>query len=126
MDVDLATQRDVVDAFIAAAREGDFEALIAVLDPDVVLRADVGAPPADMSRALRGAEGVARAALSFSRLDVYVRPALINGGAGTVSLRDGRPVSIAGFTVRGGKITEIDILADPDRVSRLDLTILDR
>src|SRR5918996_1557161 len=109
-DVDLATQREVVDAFIAAAREGDFQALIAVLDPDVVLRADVGAPPAGMSPEVRGAETVARAALSFSRLDLYVRPALINGAAGTVSIRDGEPVSVAGFTVRGRKITEIDIL----------------
>jgi ketosteroid isomerase-like protein len=125
-DVDLATQRELIDAFIAAAREGDFEALIAVLDPDVVLRADVGAPPAGMSREVRGAEAVARAALSFSRLDLYVQPALINGAAGTVSVRDGKPFSVAGFTVRGGKITEIDILADPDRFRRLDLTILDR
>jgi RNA polymerase sigma-70 factor (ECF subfamily) len=125
-DVDLATQREVVNAFIAAAREGDFQALIAVLDPDVVLRADVGAPPAGMSRAVRGAEAVARAALSFSRLDLYVQPALINGAAGTVSIRDGEPVSVAGFTVRGGGIAEIDILADRDRLRRLDLTILDR
>jgi RNA polymerase sigma factor (sigma-70 family) len=125
-DVDLATQREVIDAFIAAAREGDFEALIAVLDPDVVLRADVGAPPAGMSPEVRGAEAVAQAALSFSRLDVYMQPALINGAAGTVSIRDGKPFSVAGFTVRGEKITEIDILADPDRFDRLDLTILDR
>jgi RNA polymerase sigma factor (sigma-70 family) len=125
-DVDLATQREAIDAFIAAAREGDFEALIAVLDPDVVLRADVGAPPAGMSGEVRGAETVARAALSFSRLDLYVQPALINGAAGTVSIRDGKPFSVAGFTVRGGRITEIDILADPDRFRRLDLTILDR
>ena len=123
-DVDLATQREVMGAFIAAAREGDFRALIAVLDPDVVLRADVGAPPAGMSREVRGAEAVAREALSFSRLDLYVQPALINGAAGTVSIRDGEPVSVAGFTVRGGRITEIDILADPERLRRLDLTIL--
>jgi RNA polymerase sigma-70 factor (ECF subfamily) len=116
----------VVDAFIAAAREGDFQALIAVLDPDVVLRADIGAPPAGISPEVRGAEAVARAALSFSRLDLYVQPALVNGAAGTVSIRDGEPFSVAGFTVRGGKITEIDILADPDRFRRLDLTILDR
>jgi hypothetical protein len=116
----------VVDAFIAAAREGDFQALIAVLDPDVVLRADVGAPRGGMSPAVRGAEAVARAALSFSRLDLYVQPALLNGVAGTVSSRDGEPVSVAGFTVRGGRIAEIDILADRDRLRRLDLTILDR
>jgi RNA polymerase sigma factor (sigma-70 family) len=123
-DVDPATQREVVDAFIAAAREGDFQALIAVLDPDIVLRADSGAAP-EMSREVRGAETVARAALSFSRLDLYVQPALINGTAGTVSMRAGDPVSVAGFTVRGGRITEIDILADQDRLRRLDLTILD-
>ena len=119
-------QREVVDAFIAAAREGDFQALIAVLDLDVVLRADVGAPPAGMSPAVRRGEAVARAALSFSRLDLSVQPALINGAAGTVSIRDGEPVSVAGFTVRGGRIAEIDILADRDRPRRLDLTILDR
>ena len=123
---DLAAQREVVDAFIAAAREGEFQALIAVLDPDVVLRADVGAPPAEMSRAILGAEAVARAALSFSRRDLYVRPALINGAAGTVNVRDGEPVSVAGFTVRDGRIVEIDILADRDRLRRLDPTILDR
>jgi RNA polymerase sigma factor (sigma-70 family) len=125
-DVDLSTQREVVDAFIAAAREGDFQALIAVLAPDVVLRAGVGAPPAGMPPALRGAEAVARAALSFSTLDLYVQPALINGAAGTVSIRDREPVSVAGFTVRGGRIAEIDILADQDRLRQLDLTILDR
>jgi RNA polymerase sigma factor (sigma-70 family) len=123
-DVDLAIQREVVDAFIAAAREGDFQALIAVLDPDVVLLADSGAAPG-MSREVRGAETVARAALSFSRLDLYVQPVLINGAAGTVSIRAGDPVSVAGFTVRGGRITEIDILADQDRLRRFDLAILD-
>jgi RNA polymerase sigma-70 factor (ECF subfamily) len=122
-DVDLATQRELVEAFIAAARGGDFEALIAVLDPDVVLRADAGAPPLGMSGEVRGAKAVARAALSFSNLELYVQPALINGAAGTVSIRDGRPFSVAGFTVRGGKITQIDILADPERLRRLDLTI---
>jgi RNA polymerase sigma factor (sigma-70 family) len=125
-DVDLSTQREVVDAFIAAAREGDFQALIAVLAPDVALRADVGAPPAGMSRTVRGAEAVAQAALSFSTLDLHVQPALINGAAGTVSIRDREPVSVAGFTVRGGRIAEIDILADQDRLRQLDLTILDR
>jgi RNA polymerase sigma factor (sigma-70 family) len=124
-DVDLATQREVIDAFIAAAREGDFHALIAVLDPDVVLRADVGQPPAAMSHEVRGADAVARAALAFSRLDLHVQPALINGAAGTVSIRNGEPVSVAGFTVRGGRITEIDILAEQGRLRRLGLTIVD-
>jgi ketosteroid isomerase-like protein len=121
----LATEREVVDAFIAAARHGDLGALVAVLDPDVVLRADAGAPPVAMSRLVRGAEAVAKAALAFSRRDLYVQPAVINGAAGAVSTRDGRPFAVTGFTVRGGKIREIDILADPARLSRLDLTVLD-
>jgi RNA polymerase sigma factor (sigma-70 family) len=125
-DVDLATQREVVSAFIAAAREGDFEGLVAVLHPEVVLRADAGGLPAAMSHVLRGAEAVARGAMSFSQLELYVQPALVNGAAGAVSLRDGQPFSVAGFTVRGGKITRIDILADPERLQRLDITVLDR
>jgi RNA polymerase sigma-70 factor (ECF subfamily) len=124
-DADLSTQQEVVAAFMAAAREGDFDALVAVLDPDVVLRADVGAPPAGMSREIRGAEAVASQALSFSRLDLYTRPALINGAAGAVTSREGEPFSVVGFTVRGGRIVQIDILADPERLRRLDLTVLD-
>lgn len=124
-DVDLATQRRAVEAFMAAAREGDFEALVAVLDPEVVLRADSGAPPDAMSREIRGAGAVASQALSFSRLDVSTRPAVVNGAAGAVSIRDGRPVSVAGFTVSpGGKIVEINILADPERLRGLDLARL--
>jgi RNA polymerase sigma factor (sigma-70 family) len=124
-DADLATQRTVVRAFLAASREGDFAALMAVLDPDVVLRADAGAPPRGMSREVRGAEAVARQAIHFSGIGLYVQPALINGSVGTVSSRDGRPFAVAGITVRGGRITEINILADPERVRRLDLTVLD-
>jgi RNA polymerase sigma factor (sigma-70 family) len=123
-DADLATQREVVEAFLAAAREGDFDALVAVLDPDVVLRADAGALPAGGE--VRGAEAVARGTLAFSRLNLYVRPALINGAVGLVSTRGGKPFSVVGFTVRGGKITELDILADPERLRQLDLSILDR
>jgi hypothetical protein len=96
-----------------------------VLDPDVVLRADQGAVPTGASRVVRGAANVARGALAFSRLDIEVRRALINGTPGTVSLRDGQPFAIAGFTVRNRRIVEMDILADPERLSRLDLTILD-
>jgi RNA polymerase sigma-70 factor (ECF subfamily) len=125
-DVDLATQREVVDAFIAAARKGDFEGLIAVLDPEIVLRADAGALPAGMSRILQGAEAVARGAMSFASLGLDVKPALVNGTAGAVSLRDGKPWSVAGFIVRGGRIVEMDILVDPERLARLDLTVLDR
>ena len=124
-DADLDTQREVIDAFLAAAREGDFEALLEVLDPDVVLRADQGAVSIGASRVVRGAANVARGALAFSRLDVEVRPALVNGAVGTVTLRDGRPFTIAGFTIRNRRIVEMDILADPERLSRLDLTILD-
>jgi RNA polymerase sigma factor (sigma-70 family) len=123
-DADLATQREVVEAFIAAAREADFDALVAVLDPDVVLRADAGALP--VGGEVRGAAAVARGTLAFSRLDLYLQPALINGAVGVVSTRDGKPFSVVGFTVRGGKITEVDILADPERLRELDLSILDR
>jgi RNA polymerase sigma factor (sigma-70 family) len=122
-DADLDTQREVVDAFLAAARDGDFEALLEVLDPDVVLRADLG--PAGGSREVRGAAAVAGQALTYSRLGLRMQPVLINGAAGVVSILDGQPFSIGGVTVRGGKIVEIDILADPERLRQLDLTILD-
>ena len=123
-DADLDTQREVLDAFLAAARGGDFEALLEVLDPDMVLRADTGPDTREASRIVRGAANVARQALAFSRLDVEVRPALINGAPGTVSFRDGRPFAIAGFTIRNRRVVEMDILADPERLDRLDLTIL--
>jgi RNA polymerase sigma factor (sigma-70 family) len=124
-DADLDTQREVLDAFLAAAREGDFEALVEVLDPDVVLRADrrgvsIGAPGV-----VRGAANVARGALAFSRLDIEVRPALVNGAVGTVTFRDGRPFAIAGFTIRNRRIVEMDIIADPERLDRIDLEVLD-
>jgi RNA polymerase sigma-70 factor (ECF subfamily) len=121
-DADLETQREVVDAFLAAARDGDFERLVAVLDPDVVLRQDFG--PA-RAREIRGAEAVAGQALSYARLDLDVRPALINGVAGAVAFLDGQPFSIGVVTVRNGKIVELDFLADPERLRLLDLTILD-
>jgi RNA polymerase sigma factor (sigma-70 family) len=124
-DADLDTQREVLDAFLAAAREGDFEALLEVLDPDVVRRADRGAVSIGASRVVRGAANVARQALAFSRLDIEVRPALVNGAVGTVTFRDGRPFAIAGFTIRNRRIVEMDVLADPDRLSQLDLIILD-
>jgi RNA polymerase sigma-70 factor (ECF subfamily) len=124
-DADVDAQREVVDAFLAAARDGDFDALVAVLDPDIVLRADSGPVPAGVAHEVRGAENVARQALMFSRLDLDIRPALINGAAGTVTLRDGKPFAIAGFTVRNGKVVEMDILADPERLAQVDLTLLD-
>jgi RNA polymerase sigma factor (sigma-70 family) len=122
-DADLETQREVVDPFLAAARDGDFEALLEVLDPDVVLRADLG--PEGGSREVRGARAVAGQALFYSRLGLVMQPALINGAAGAVGMRDGEPYSVGAITVRGGRIVAIDILADPERLSRLDLTVLD-
>jgi RNA polymerase sigma factor (sigma-70 family) len=124
-DADLARQRSVVDAFFAAARRGDFDALVAVLDPDVMLRADRGAVPVSPGRVVRGAPAVARQALTFARLALFVRPALVNGTAGVVVASGGRPFSVMGFTVRGGRIVEIDVLADPARLRQLDLALLD-
>jgi hypothetical protein len=120
-DADLAAQREVVDAFLAAARHGDFEALVTVLDPEVVLRADLG--PAATGE-VRGAQEVAGQALTYARLDQVIRPALVNGVIGTVSMLRGEPFSVVAYTIRGGKIVEIDILADPDRLRRLDLSVL--
>ena len=119
----LDDQREVVEAFLAAARDGDFDRLVAVLDPDVVLRADLG--PAGGSREVRGAAAVAGQAMGYSRLDLVMQPALINGAVGLVTTRDGEPFSVGGFTIRSGKIVEMDILADPARLRELDLTILD-
>jgi RNA polymerase sigma factor (sigma-70 family) len=124
-DADLDTQREVVEAFLAASRDGDFDALVAVLDPDVVLRADLGPVPVGGPTELRGAATIAGQALTYSRLGLHIRPALINGTAGGVSTLDGRPFSVGAFTIKGGKIAEIYILADPERLRRLDLTILD-
>jgi RNA polymerase sigma factor (sigma-70 family) len=121
-DPDLDRQREVVDAFLAAAREGDFDALLAVLDPDVVLRADFGG---GVTQERRGAEVVARQARAYSRLDLVIHPALINGAAGAVATRDGRPFSIGAVTVRDGKIVELDFLVDPERLAQLDLAVLD-
>jgi RNA polymerase sigma-70 factor, ECF subfamily len=123
-DVDLETQWEVLDAFLAAARDGDFDRLVAVLDPDVVVRADFG--PAGGSQEVRGAAAVARQALGYARRRVAnVRPALINGAAGMVAFLDGQPFSIAAVTVRNGKIVELDFFNDPARLRLLDLTILD-
>ncbi|MGZ4259211.1 MAG: sigma-70 family RNA polymerase sigma factor [Solirubrobacteraceae bacterium] len=122
-EVDLAAQWEVVDAFLAAARNGDFDALVAVLDPQVVLRADGGAT--GLSREVHGAETVAGQALMWSRVDLSLRRALISGAAGIVSTRGGQPFSVGAITVRDGKIVEIDILADPERLRRLDFSMLD-
>src|SRR5437763_10045691 len=125
-DADLRRQRAVVEAFQAAARDGDFAGLLAVLDPDVVLRADTGGVPAGAPIEVRGAAAVASRAASYARLDLVQEPALINGAAGIVSLRDGRPFSVMGITVRDGKIVEMDIVADPERLDALDLSRLER
>ena len=127
-DAGLACQREAreaVDAFLAASREGDFEALLAVLDPDVVLRIDGGAVRAGLSREVRGVRAVAEQTLTFSRLSPFVRPALVNGAAGVVVAPRGRPFAVMGFTVRRGKIVEIDVVADPARLRQLDLAVLD-
>ena len=122
-DADLKAQWHVVDAFIKAGREGDFDALVAVLDPDIVLRADGGL--SGLSHRVEGAENVAGQAMMFSRLDLVMRRALVNGAPGSVSIRDGQPYAVAAFSVRGGKIVEMDILADPERLSKLDLAVLE-
>jgi RNA polymerase sigma-70 factor (ECF subfamily) len=120
-DADVARQRAVVEAFLAAARAGDFDALLAVLDPDVLLRADTGA-----LRVTRGARVVSEGALRYSRLAQSAQLTLVNGAPGIVGwLPDGRPMAVMGFTVREGKIVEIDILADPARLRQLDLTVLE-
>jgi RNA polymerase sigma factor (sigma-70 family) len=121
---DLGRQRQAVDAFFAAARDGDFEALVAVLDPDVILRSDGGTVRAGATVLVRGAAEVASRALTFARLSPHVRPALVNGVAGVVVAPGGRPFSIMAFTVSDGRIVAIDALADPDRLRRVDLSAL--
>jgi RNA polymerase sigma-70 factor (ECF subfamily) len=121
----LARQREVVDAFFAAARDGDFDALVAVLDPDVVLRSDGGVVRPGASVVIHGARAVAARALTFARLSPFVRPALVNGAAGVVVAPRGRPFSVMAFTVAGGKIVAIDSLSDPTRLRQLDLPVLD-
>jgi RNA polymerase sigma factor (sigma-70 family) len=123
-DADPDAQRKVVDAFLAAAREGDFEALLELLDPDVVLRSDAGPTPGGF-REIRGADVVARQALTYARLALEVRDVLVNGVAGGVSIRNGRPFSLGSFTIRGGRIVTMEFLADPARLAELDLTALE-
>jgi RNA polymerase sigma factor (sigma-70 family) len=121
-DADLDTQREVVEAFLAAARDGDFDRLVAVLDPDVVLRQDLGA---GRSQEVRGAAAVTSHALAYRQPGIVAKPALINGAVGLVATRDGQPFSVGGFTVRDGRIVEMDWLLDRARLRELDLTILD-
>jgi RNA polymerase sigma factor (sigma-70 family) len=124
-DPDLARQREVVDAFLAAARNGDFDALVAVLDPDVVLRADGGTARARQTAVIHGARAVAGQAVVARRLTPFARPALINGTAGVVAVAAGRVLSVMAFTVAHGKIVAIDVLLDPERLADVDLAVLD-
>jgi RNA polymerase sigma factor (sigma-70 family) len=120
-DADVGRHRQAVDAFLAAARAGDFDALLAVLDADVVLRADQGT-----LRVIRGARAVADEALTFARIARSAQLALVNGTPGIVArLPNGQPMAVLGFAVNGGKIVEIDILADPTRLRQVDLTVLE-
>ncbi len=122
-DRDLARQREVVDAFFAASRDGDFDALVAVLDPDVELRIDGGVLREEASLVLRGAKAVAAHTATYSRLYPFVRPALVNGAAGAVVAPHGRLFSVMAFTVTNGKIIAIDGLVDPERLAQLDLQV---
>ena len=124
-DADVPRQREVVDAFFAAARAGDFAALISVLDPDVVLRSDGGAKRAAASIVVRGAENVAGRAVTFALQRAQLHPVRVNGEAGAVVIVNGRVLSILGFTVRNGRILAIDALADPDRLREVDLSALE-
>jgi RNA polymerase sigma factor (sigma-70 family) len=121
-DADGPARQEVVEAFLAAARGGDFDALIAVLDPDIVLREDNGS---GTIVEVRGAENVARRARAASQLGLVARPALINGAPGWVSLLDGEVFAIGALTQHNGRITTMDILRDPTRLARIDLTVLE-
>jgi RNA polymerase sigma factor (sigma-70 family) len=131
-DRDLARQRQVVDAFVAAVRDGDLQALLTVLHPDVVLHGDGGAAAhgeaaaGGGAREVRGARAVAEGALRFTRVAGFARPALVNGAAGVVAIGPGgQLISVAGITVVDGKIVQIDILSDPARLRRLDVSVLE-
>ena len=121
-DTDRVRQRQVVDAFLAAARGGDFDALLALLDPEVVLRVDRG--PLATSREVRGAAAVIEQARTFARLGRFARPARVNGSAGFVVASPTGPLAVAGFAIADGRIVEIDLLADPVRLRALDLSAL--
>jgi RNA polymerase sigma factor (sigma-70 family) len=124
-DVDLDGQWAVVDAFLAAARAGDFERLVAVLDPEVVLRSDGGLARPELISMLRGAQAVAEGAMTFRRFAETATRVLVNGIPGGVAWGpDGRPFSVLALTVKGGRIVAIDVLADPDRLGQLDLTVV--
>ncbi|MGV4925806.1 sigma-70 family RNA polymerase sigma factor [Streptomyces sp. BHT-5-2] len=119
-DTDNARKHDVVNAFLTASRGGDFEALLAVLDPEVVARSDGGTRVPSVLR--RGAADVASQAITFARFAADARPVLVNGTPGVVAFTEGRPMSVMSFTIRDGRITGLDILTDPDRLSALGLS----
>ena len=124
-DVDLDGQWAVVDAFLAASREGDFDRLLAVLDPEVVLHSDGGEARPELATVLRGAHAVAEGAMTFRRLAETATRVLVNGLPGGVAWApDGRPFAVVALTVRGERVVAIDILADPDRLGQLDLTVV--
>jgi RNA polymerase sigma factor (sigma-70 family) len=123
-DPDPARQRELVDAFLTAAQQGDFTALLEVLDPEVVLHAD-GGEAAGAVTVLRGAAAVAEGALAFSGRARFARPVLVNGAAGVLVAAHGRPLAVMGFTVTGGRIVEVDVIADPDRLRHLDPAALE-
>src|SRR5690242_242031 len=120
-DPDVGRQREVVDSFFAAARRGDFDALVSVLDPDIVERVDAGPARPDITRLVRGASVVAGRAIMFDQPSARLRPVLVNGTAGVVVTVGGEPFAVMAFTVSGGRIVEIDVLADADRLNRLDV-----
>ena len=124
-DPDIGRQRDVVDAFFGAAHRGDLDALIAVLDPDVVLRCDGGTARPDASVVLHGAAAVAGGTLEIAQSSIPKRPVLVNGAAGVIVTVAGHLVAVMGFTVSRGKIVTIDAIVDPERLHRFDLTALD-
>jgi RNA polymerase sigma factor (sigma-70 family) len=121
-DAGAAAQQEVVEAFLAAARDGDFDALVAVLDPDIMVREDTGS---GTLVEVRGAANVARRAAAVSQLGLVARPALVNGAAGWVSLRGGEAFAVAALTLHNGRISTMDILLDPARLAGLDLTAFD-
>jgi RNA polymerase sigma-70 factor (ECF subfamily) len=122
-DADLARQREVVGAFFAASRDGDFGTLVTVLDPGVELRIDGGVLREKASLVLRGAAAIAAYSATYSKLYPFVRPALVNGAAGAVVAPAGRVFSVMAFTVTDGKIAQIDVLADPERIERLSIAL---
>ncbi|ETK30639.1 sigma-70 family RNA polymerase sigma factor [Microbispora sp. ATCC PTA-5024] len=124
-DADLVRQRRVVDAFLAASRGGDFEALVALLHPEVALHADAAVGPTPAPVVLRGARSVAKGAFLASTRARFTQPALVNGSVGLVMAPRGRLSLALGFAIADGRITAIDIIADPDRLRGLDLAVLD-